>query len=310
MPEYRKVKGDRNSLEFFTNPDLAAQVTLEAQRILGVDAAIMFADLLPILCPMGLELSYLPGVGPKFANPIRSPTDVNLLRCAEAEDDCGYIAQTIRNILDDLPSEISLIGFAGAPFTLAAYAIEGQGSVHFHRVRQYIYQNPESWNELLEKITTSVIDYVNLQITAGIDAIQIFDSWVGCLGVREFETMVAPHVRRLFGEIRGDVPKIYFGTGNSHLLKQMYATGPDLLALDWRVSLIQTWETIGCHSIQGNMDPLALCADKPVIEEHALAILRTVDGKPGHVFNLGHGIIPQTPVSNVQHLVEIVHNFR
>lgn len=310
MPEYRSVKGDMKSLDFFTNPELAAKVTLDAQRILGVDAAIVFADLLPMLHPMGLELDYFEGVGPRFSNPIRAPQDSSQVRVLNAEDDCGYIAQTIQNVLGDLPSDVSLIGFAGGPFTLAAYAIEGQGSHHFQKVRMFMYRYPSSWHELLEKITMSVIDYVNLQIQAGADAIQIFDSWIGCLGTREYQSFVSPYTRKLFNGMRETIPKIYFGTGNTHLLKSMYETGPDVLALDWRPRLINVWTDLECRAVQGNMDPTVLCADKKVVFEHARRILVDVAAKPGHIFNLGHGIIPTTPVDNVKHLVDYVQSFR
>ena len=310
MPEYRAVKGNTKSLDFFTNPDLAARVTLDAQRILGVDAAIVFADLLPILHPMGLELDYFEGVGPRFANPISNPRDCSRLRQLEAEADCGYIAQTIQSVLEDLPSDVSLIGFAGAPFTLAAYAIEGRGSQHFQNVRTFMYQYPDSWYELLEKITLSVIDYVNLQIRSGADAIQIFDSWVGCLSTREYQNYVFPYTQQLFNGIDSAIPRIYFGTGNTHLLKTMYETGPDILALDWRPRLVDVWNDLQCRAIQGNMDPVALCADENVVIEHARRILSDVAGKPGHIFNLGHGIIPSTPVENVKRLVDYVQSFR
>lgn len=310
MPEYRAVKGNTKSLDFFTNPDLAARVTLDAQRTLGVDAAIVFADLLPMLHPMGLELDYFEGVGPRFANPIREPRDSSSLRCLEVEADCGYIAQTIQYVLEDLPTDVSLIGFAGAPFTLAAYAIEGQGSHHFQNVRKFMYQYPNCWFELLEKITLSVIDYVNLQIRAGVDAIQIFDSWIGCLGTKEYQTYAFPFTQQLFNGINDTIPRIYFGTGNTHLLKTMYETGPDVLALDWRPRLVEVWDELQCRAIQGNMDPIALCADENVVIEHARRILVDVAAKPGHIFNLGHGIIPSTPVENVKRLIDYVQSFR
>lgn len=310
MPEYRAVKGSTKSLDFFTNPDLAAKVTLDAQRILGVDAAIIFADLLPILHPMGLELDYFEGVGPRFSNPIREPRDSSRLRRLVAEEDCGYIAHTIQNVLEELSPDISLIGFAGAPFTLAAYTIEGQGSHHFQNVRKFMYQYPKSWRELLETITLSVIDYVNLQIRSGVDAIQIFDSWVGCLGTKEYQTYVFPFTQQLFNGMNNTVPRIYFGTGNTHLLKAMYETGPDVLALDWRPRLIDVWDGLQCKAVQGNMDPIALCADENVVIEHARRILDDVAAKPGHIFNLGHGIIPSTPVDNVKRLVDYVQSFR
>ena len=310
MSKYRSVKGDIKSLDFFTNSELAAKVTLDAQRILGVDAAIVFADLLPMLKPMGMELDYFEGVGPRFANPIREPRDSSQLCRLNAEEDCGYIAETIRNVLEDLPTDVSLIGFAGGPFTLAAYAIEGQGSQHFQNVRKFLYRYPNSWHELLEKITQSVIDYVNLQIRSGADAIQIFDSWVGCLGVTEYQTHVAPYTQQLFNSLPTTTPKIYFGTGNTHLLKAMYETGPDVLALDWRPRLIDVWNDLACRAVQGNMDPIVLCSDEKEIHEHARRILVDVAARPGHIFNLGHGIVPSTPVDNVKRLVDFVKSFQ
>lgn len=310
MPEYRTVKGDTKSLDFFTNPELAARVTLDAQRILGVDAAIVFADLLPMLHPMGLKLDYFEGIGPRFANPIREPQDSSRLRRLDAEEDCGYIAHTIQNVLENLPAHVSLIGFAGGPFTLAAYAIEGQGSHHFQNVRKFMYRSPNSWHELLKKITRSVIDYVNLQIKSGADAIQIFDSWVGCLGTREYQTYASPYTQQLFEGIDQGIPRIYFGTGNTHLLKAMYETGPDVLALDWRPRLVDVWNDLQCKAVQGNLDPIVLCADEEVVVEHARRILADVGSKPGHIFNLGHGIIPSTPVDNVKRLVDYVQSYR
>ena len=307
MPEYRQIKGNRTSLEFFTDPEAAARVTLEAQRQLRVDAAIVFADLLPILQPMGLDLSYAPGVGPVFSNPIRNPDDVTNLQVVPPKEGTGYIADTIRFVLSDLPSEISLIGFAGAPFTLAAYAIEGKGSQQYTIAKSFMYEHPQSWFELLEKLTNSIVGYVNLQIEAGIDAVQIFDSWVGCLSRYEYDSYVAPATQKVFSSIADSVPKIYFATGNQHLLQSMYATGPDFMALDWRVPLVQTWKELGCPAIQGNMDPIAVCATPEVVKEHACRLLEDVNGRPGHIFNLGHGIVPQTPVDNVKLLVDFVH---
>ena len=309
MPEYRLLKGDRNSLEFFTNPELAAQITLTAQRLLEVDAAIVFADLLPILQPMGLQLDYRPQIGPSFENPIRDTAAVNRLRVIEAEEDCGYIAQTIQNVKLDLPADIGLIGFAGAPFTLAAYAIEGKSTQHFNLVRTFMYSHPNSWFRLLQTITESLIKYVRLQIDAGIDVLQIFDSWIGCLAETEYTHYVLPFTQRLFQSITADVPTIYFGTGNAHLLEAMYSSGPDIMALDWRVNLMPTWERLNCPAIQGNLDPMTLCANEDIMVAYAQRLLDSVDRKPGHIFNLGHGITPNTSVDNVKRLVDFVHDY-
>ncbi len=307
MPEYHALKGDMDSLAFFKNPEKAAQATLDAQRILGVDAAIMFADLLPILEPMGLDLAYQPGVGPVFANPIRDAAAVAALATPPAEEATGYITDTVRFILDDLPSHVALIGFAGAPFTLASYAVEGRGSRNYVHVKRLMYTRPDLWHELLRKLTDQLAGYLRQQITAGVDAVQLFDTWVGCLSVADFRVYVAPHLARLLEAIRGRVPVIYFGTGNQHLLDDVADLGVDVLALDWRTPLAATWQRLGCTAVQGNMDPIALCADAATVERQAAIVLGEAGGRPGHIFNLGHGIVPETPVDNVKRLVDFVH---
>lgn len=307
MPEYHQVKGNTPSLAFFKNPELAAKVTLDAQRILGVDAAIMFADLLPMLEPMGFKLDYLPGAGPVFANPICELKDVERVRVVPAEEGVGYIQQTIKNILEDLPRNVALIGFAGAPFTLASYVIEGKSSRNFEKTKRFMYSHPSAWSELLEKLTTAVGDYIELQIRAGVQTVQIFDSWVGTLSCVDYERYVVSHVRQLMSRIRGRVPIVYFAVGNGHLLHAMQATGPDFLALDWRVNLKNVWDELGTVAIQGNLDPMALCVDRETVRSKAQEILDSVKDKPGHIFNLGHGIVPQTPVDHVRYLVDYVH---
>lgn len=307
MPEYHRVKGDMPSLEFFKDPERAARVTLDAQRILGVDAAILFADLLPILEPMGMALDYVPGTGPVFADPLRDPAAIDALKVVVAEEDTAYIGATIEGILDDLPEQVALIGFAGAPFTLASYAVEGRGSRNYVWVKKLMYQQPALWDRLMEKLVESVVSYVRLQIRSGVHAVQLFDSWVGCLSRPDYRRYVAGHTRRLLQAIGGDVPIIYFGTGNAHLVDDMFAAGPDIMALDWRTPLGETWERLGCTAVQGNLDPIVLCADRATIAAQARAVLDEAGGRPGHIFNLGHGIIPETPVDNVKFLVDFVH---
>lgn len=307
MPEYHAVKGSTPSLEFFKNPDLAARATLDAQRILGVDAAILFADLLPILEPMGLSLDYKAGEGPVFANPVRTERHVDALVNAPAEEATPYIAQTVRNVLSGLPRDIALIGFAGAPFTLASYAIEGKGSRNYVYVKKLMYQAPEVWDRLMTKLVEQVTSYLELQIAAGVDAVQLFDTWVGCLSVADFRRYVLPHVKALIDNLRGKVPVIYFGTGNGHLLADVCEAQPDVLALDWRMPLGATWLATGARSVQGNLDPIVLCADRATVAAQARDVLEEAGGRPGHIFNLGHGIIPETPVDNVKFLVDFVH---
>ena len=308
MPEYHAVKGKLSSLEFFKNPEAAAQAALDAQRILGVDAAILFADLLPILEPMGLSLDYKPGVGPVFDNPIRAERDIDALIDASAEEATPYIAETVRNILSGLPSDIALIGFAGAPFTLASYAIEGRGSQHYRFVKKLIYEAPALWRRLLDKLVEQLESYLALQIASGVDAVQLFDTWAGCISAADFRQHVLPHTSRLIESVRGlGVPVIYFGTGNAHQLADAAAMQPDVMALDWRVPLGSTWSSLGCRAVQGNLDPIALCAGKAVIADRAQGVLEEAAGRPGHIFNLGHGILPDTPVDNVKFLVDYVH---
>jgi uroporphyrinogen decarboxylase len=307
MPEYHQVKGDMPSLDFFKNPEKAAQATLDAQRILGVDAAIMFADLLPIMEPMGLRLDYVPGAGPVFDNPIRNEIDVQSLINAPAEEATPYIADTVKNILQDLPADIALIGFAGAPFTLASYAIEGKGSRNYVYVKKMMYEQPLLWHQLLDKLVQQLVSYLQLQIKAGVEAVQIFDTWVGSLSVTDFRVYVLPHLKKMLAQLKGSVPVIYFGTGNHHLLPEIAPLGFDVLAFDWRTPLVPTWDDLGIPAVQGNLDPIVLCADQATVAKQSEQLLTSVAGRPGHIFNLGHGIIPETPVDNVKFLVDFVH---
>ena len=310
MPEYHRTKAGLTSLEFFKHPERAAEAALDAQRLLGVDAAILFADLLPILEPMGLILSYQEGVGPVFANPVRTKGDVNALITAPAAQATPYIAETVRNILSALPGDIALIGFAGAPFTLASYAVEGRGARHYIHVKKMMHEAPALWEQLLTKLVDQLTSYLDLQIQAGVDAVQLFDTWVGCLSQADFRRHALPHTKRLLEGLRTlhpQTPIIYFGLGNAHLLPDIAALNPDVIALDWRSPLGPTWANLGCRAIQGNLDPITLCTDRPTIAHQAQAILDSAAGRPGHIFNLGHGIIPETPVDNVKFLVDYVH---
>jgi uroporphyrinogen decarboxylase len=314
MPEYHQVKGKTRSLDFFKNPELAAQATLDAQRILGVDAAILFADLLPILEPMGLELDYIEGSGPRFANPVRSPADIAALKPLVAEEGTPYIAETVKNCRAGLPADIPLIGFAGAPFTLASYAVEGKGSRNYIEVKKLMYGDFARWTELLDKLVDAVTSYLTLQMTAGVQAVQLFDSWVGCLSPSDFDRYAAPHTKRLIADLKaaggGEIPVVYFGTGNPALASRMHACGADVLALDWRAPLVETWDALGAKAVQGNLDPILLCGEWAEVERQTRELLDAVGGRPGHVFNLGHGIVPETPVDNVKRLVELVQSHR
>lgn len=309
MKEYHEVKGNTPSLDFFKTPHLAAQATCDAQRILGVDAAIMFADLLPILEPMGLNLDYLPGIGPNIDNPVRSHADIDALRVLPAKDSMPYIGEVIKLIRAELPADIPLIGFGGAPFTLASYAIEGKGSRNYIEVKQLMLSDPAAFSTIMAKMTDTATDYLNYQIDAGVQAIQIFDSWVGALSVKDYRDHVFDHSQRLIQGISGRVPVIHFGTGNPALLPLMAEAGGDVLALDWRAPLVESWDLTGVKAVQGNLDPVALFAERDAVLTAAGSILDSVAGRPGHIFNLGHGILPETPVDNVKALVDYVHEY-
>lgn len=310
MPEYRKLKGDTPSLQFFKSPELASKAAVDAQRILGVDAAIVFADLLPILEVFGLSLDYIANVGPVIANPLQTFRDFDGIKLVPVEEECAYIAETIRRTIADLPSDIPLIGFAGAPFTLASYAIEGRSSRDFVATKRLMVSERDVWHSFMSRLTETIAAYVELQINAGVDAIQIFDSWVGCLSAEDYREHVAPATQDLMSRIVGQVPVIYFGTGNTHLIDAMYATGADFMALDWRTPLVETWDRLNTPAIQGNLDPAILCTDHVTIKHRTEQLLRSVNRRPGHIFNLGHGIVPQTPVDNVKRLIDVVHGFR
>lgn len=316
MAEYREVRAQTSFLGLCKTPELAAKVTLDAQRILGVDAAILFADLLPILEPLGLKLSYEEGEGPKIHNPIRGAADIDALTLQNPRESMPFVGEAIKIIRRELPADIPLIGFAGAPFTLAAYAIEGGGSRNYIHAKTLMYGDPGAWAALMEKLTGQVIDYLRAQIEWGVNALQIFDSWVGCLSPADYRAHVLPWVRRVIGEVRGKVPVIYFGTGTATLLPlvmgedgdspQVQGQSPDVVGIDWHTPLQRGWE-LGAKSVQGNMDPVALFAPREVVLAKAQEVLDAAAGREGHIFNLGHGILPKTPVDNVKALVDYVH---
>lgn len=310
MPEYRARKAKYESLELFTVPDLMVGIAVEAQQILQVDAAILFTDILPILIPAGFQLEYVAGTGPVIKNPIRQPQDVAKIHPVQAAESMSYIAVAVAETRAELPPEIPLIGFTGAPFTLSAYAIEGQGSKNYTKVKQFMYQLPDAWHQLMKHLTDAVISCIKLQIKAGVQAVQLFDSWVGCLSIGDFRQYVLPYTRHLIQAVKGTVPIIYFGTDTLHLLPEINQNlQPDCLALDWRSPLKSTWDSLNCKAVQGNLDPALLFADWHIIEKQAKLLLDQVAEKPGHIFNLGHGILPQTPVDNVKRLVDFVHQY-
>ncbi len=306
LPEYMAVRSKVTFLELCKTPELAAEVTLSAQRVLGVDAAILFADLLPILEPMGLELEYRPG--PAILNPVREAADVDRVSELEEMSELGFVFEAIRLIRRDLPADIPLLGFAGCPFTLASYAIEGGGSKNYIHTKKLMYGDSGAWNALMSKLTASLVRYLKAQIEAGCQAVQVFDSWVGCLSPSDYRRYVLPHTKALIDALPADVPVINFLTGNPALLPLLRETGGNVIGLDWRVDLKDAWATVGHDvAVQGNLDPISLFADIDTLRDRAQAVIDAAEGRPGHIFNLGHGVTPDMDPEKVKALVEMVH---
>lgn len=307
--EYREIREKVDFLTLCKTPELASEVTVMAVRQLDVDAAIVFADILLPMESFGLGLRFEKGDGPVIERPIASAADVERLPSPDAASDLDYVCEAIRITCKELDgnNSVPLIGFAGAPFTVASYAIEGGSSRSFEKTRTFMHAQPEAWNLLMNKLVAFTADYLLAQIAAGAAVVQIFDSWVGCLSPLDFEVYVEPHLRLLISTINGAVPVIYFSTTSAGLLPCISRLGADVIGVDWRVSLGDAWQTIGFdHAIQGNLDPMVLLSDRSTIRRHAEDIIRQADGRPGHVFNLGHGILPGTPVDNARYLVETV----
>jgi uroporphyrinogen decarboxylase len=309
MAEYRKIRQSMSFLELCKNPQLCSQVMVEAVERLGVDAAIVFSDLLPILEPMGMELRFQQGDGPIIDNPLREAGDVDRFLELESVDALHFVTEAVRQTRTDLPEEIPLIGFAGAPFTLASYAIEGGASRNFLFTKTLMYRDRGAWDALMERLARAVALYLNAQIAAGAQAVQLFDSWVGCLGPDDYRRFVLPHVRSLIGALRPGVPVIHFATGNPMLLPLLREAGGSVIGVDWRVRLDDAWQSIGFdRAVQGNLDPLVLLADEAEIRRRAGEVLDQAAGRPGHIFNLGHGVLQQTPVESAIALVRAVRD--
>jgi uroporphyrinogen decarboxylase len=307
LPEYRAIREKVSFMELCKNPQLCAEVMIATVNRLGVDAAIIFADLLPILEPMGMELEFAHGEGPIIHNPVREGEDVNRVVELESVEALGFVMETVRLTRAGLPSSIPVIGFAGAPFTLASYVIEGGASRNYLHTKTLMYRDRGAWDALMSRLARSVARYLNAQIAAGAQCVQLFDSWVGCLGVGDYREFVLPHMRSLFAEITPGVPVINFGTGNPALLPLMSEAGGDVIGVDWRIELADAWRAVGFDkAVQGNLDPLILFADRDEVRRRAHDVLQQAAGRPGHIFNLGHGILPQTPVDNVLDLIDAV----
>ena len=310
MPEYRAVRAKVSFLELCKDPGLATEVTVTAAERLGVDAAILFADILLILEPLGLDLEFAKGEGPVIHNPIREIADVDRVRPLNDPAPLGYVMEAIRSIRAALCPETPLIGFAGAPFTLACYAIEGGGSRHYEVAKAFMYRDQGAWDALLERLVDATVIYLNAQASAGAQVLQLFDSWVGNLSPADYRRFVQPHMQRLFARLEPGVPVIHFGTDTGSLLELQREAGGDVIGLDWRVDLESAWNRLGPGvAVQGNLDPVVLFAPLEEIESQTKRVLDQAAGRPGHIFNLGHGILPHTPVDNVLALVDIVHSY-
>ncbi len=310
MPEYRRVRERHGFIEMCRRPELAAEVTVTAAERLGVDGAIIFADLLLPLLPMDVGLRYDPGDGPVIERRLESAQDVARLKSFSPAEELGFVAEAIRMVRSALGGRIPVIGFAGAPFTLASYLIEGGASRNYLRTKRLMYREPAVWHALMGRLIEVTADYLKLQVEAGAEIVQLFDSWVGTLGVDDYRSYVLPHVQALLAAVTPGVPIIHFGTGTAHLLELMREAGGSVIGVDWRPDLGEAWERLGFQvGIQGNLDPVALLAPIPEIQRRVKALLGRVAGHSGHIFNLGHGILPETPVDNVRALVEMVHEF-
>ncbi len=308
MQEYREVRAKTGFLELCKNPQLCSEVMVTAVERLGVDAAIIFSDLLPILEPMGLQLEYAAGDGPVIHNPIRAPQDVDRVIELDHVESLDFVMETVRQTRRELAAELPLIGFAGAPFTLASYMIEGGSSRSYALTKTLMYRDAGAWRELMSRIARAVTIYLNAQITAGAQCVQLFDSWVGCLSPADYRQFVLPYVQQIIGHLLPGTPVINFATGNPALLPLLAEGGAPVVGIDWRIDLAEAWERVGTErAVQGNLDPCVLLADRQQIQRRAQQVLDQAAGRPGHIFNLGHGILKETPVDNVIALVDWVH---
>jgi uroporphyrinogen decarboxylase len=309
MSDYRALRERYSLLEICRQPDLAVAVTLQPVDVIDVDAAILFSDLLLPFTPLGLEFDFVKGEGPAVDNPVRSAADVDRLRAFEPREALGHVLETIRLLRRELEGRVPLIGFGGAPFTLAAYAIEGGPSTTYSRTKTFMYSEPRAWHRLCERFAGMIADYMTAQIEAGVQAVQIFDSWAGALSRADYREFALPHTRRIFAALADSgVPLIHFGVGTSAILRDLAEAGGDVIGVDWRKPLDEAWAEVGDdRGVQGNLDPALLLGPRDRIFSAAGDVLSRAAGRPGHIFNLGHGVLPTTPLERVQELAQFVH---
>ncbi len=310
LPEYREIRSTVSFLTLCKRPDLAAKVTVSAQEVLGVDAAILFADILLIGEPMGFNLEFADHGGPVIRNPLREAADIKRVKEVDGAKDLSYVMDAVRLIRRDLKPHIPLIGFAGAPFTLASYLIEGGGSKDFYQIRKVLAEQPELWDDFMKRIVAATISYLNAQVAAGAQALQLFDSWVGILSPEEFKKFALPYVKLLISGLKPGVPVIYFGTETAPFYPLLKSTGASVVGVDWRTDLGQAWKELGDVAIQGNLNPEVLLTNPDNVRKETEKVLKSAAGKPGHIFNLGHGILPATPMENVRAMIETVKGWK
>ena len=310
LKEYRALRKKHSFLDMCKNPELAAQVTLQPVDKFKLDAAIIFSDILIPLEPMGVEFEFAKGEGPVFHHPLREKKDMERLRVFDPEEENSFLMKAIRIVRKELEGRVPLIGFSGAPFTLASYVIEGGHSKNYALTKSLMYQDRPTWDSLMEKISEVLIRYLKAQIRSGVQAIQVFDSWVGCLSPGDYEEYVLPYSRKVMDGVDKNVPLIHFATSNSTLLELMKRAGGDVIGVDWRVDIDEAWARLGHDvAIQGNLDPVVLLGPVDLIEKNVKKILDRVKDRPGHIFNLGHGLLPNTPPDHVAALIEAVHRY-
>ena len=308
LPEYRAIREKLSFVEMCMRPDVAAEVTLQPLRRFDLDAAIIFADILLPLEPMGIGFHFTPEDGPVIQRPVRSAADLAGVHTINSAVDLQYVMDAIRLVRHELADRVPLIGFSGAPFTLASYIVEGGHSRNYTHVKKLMYEDPVTFSRLMSLISEVVVDYLLAQIAAGAQVVQLFDSWVGWLGPFDYERLVLPHVRFVIDKVKGKgAPVIYFGNGASGMLHHVATVGSDVIGVDWRIDIDRAWEQLGDVAVQGNLDPITLLGPPAAIEERVADIVKRVDGRPGHIFNLGHGLVPQTPPDNVKYLIDAVH---
>ena len=308
LPEYRAIREKLSFVEMCMRSDVAAEVTLQPLRRFELDAAIIFADILLPLEPMGIGFHFTPEDGPVIDRPVRTAADLEGVHTIDAASDLAYVMESLKLVRKEIDGKQTLIGFSGAPFTLASYIVEGGHSRNYTHVKKLMYDDPATFGRLMGLISDVVVDYLLAQIDAGAQVVQLFDSWVGWLGPYDYEHLVLPHVRYVVEQVKGKgAPVIYFGNGASGMLHHVATVPSDVIGVDWRIDIDRAWEQLGDVAVQGNLDPITLLGPPSAIEERVADVVKRVGGRPGHIFNLGHGLVPQTPPDNVKYVVDAVH---